>query len=232
MRVSLPENIVGRRAVLHFRRCHALAGAADERHASLLRKSRSPILSAMAISFVNKYMPSWVASEEKQLAGDILTFGCHGLFLIGKTWEDRIPPLVTRAANAYLSVAALFYLDYSFRILTDRIHLTRLCIKLGNWKVASYACLDAANCALSIILSIGYTIAAFMPKARTATIYQRLKSIGMISIVIGVVCALWTRWLVAKTTHTLSSYPPDRAENIRLINAWLNRTNIAPSPLQ
>ena len=28
MRVSLPENIVGRRAVLHFRRCHALAGAA------------------------------------------------------------------------------------------------------------------------------------------------------------------------------------------------------------
>ncbi len=29
MRVSLPENIVGRRAVLHFRRCHALAGAAE-----------------------------------------------------------------------------------------------------------------------------------------------------------------------------------------------------------
>ena len=28
MRVSLPENIVGRSAVLHFRRCHALAGAA------------------------------------------------------------------------------------------------------------------------------------------------------------------------------------------------------------
>ena len=28
MRVSLPENIVGHRAVLHFRRCHALAGAA------------------------------------------------------------------------------------------------------------------------------------------------------------------------------------------------------------
>ncbi len=31
MRVSLPENIVGRRAVLHFRRCHALAGAAGRR---------------------------------------------------------------------------------------------------------------------------------------------------------------------------------------------------------
>ena len=30
MRVSLPENIVGRRAVLHFRRCHALAGAAAQ----------------------------------------------------------------------------------------------------------------------------------------------------------------------------------------------------------
>ena len=26
--VSLPENIVGRSAVLHFRRCHALAGGA------------------------------------------------------------------------------------------------------------------------------------------------------------------------------------------------------------
>ena len=39
MRVSLPENIVGRRAVLHFRRCHALAGAAASTPKMLLKIS-------------------------------------------------------------------------------------------------------------------------------------------------------------------------------------------------
>ncbi len=50
MRVRLPENIVGRRAVLHFRRCHALAGAAGP------LKSRLSL-----IPFIWHDQPSYIA---------------------------------------------------------------------------------------------------------------------------------------------------------------------------
>ncbi len=161
------------------------------------------------------------------MAADLLAFGCHGLFLLGKAW-DRMPPIVARTANAYLSVSALVYLPQSIRILRDRIQLTGLSLQLGNRQVACYTALDALNCTLSIFLSIGYTWAALTSKTKTGAIYQRLKPIGMVSLIVGITCTLWTRWLVAKTSYTLATYPPSTDENIRLISAFLSPTQRHP----
>lgn len=185
-------------------------------------------MSTSTISSITNGLTSWVGSGEKQLALGIIGTSCNGLSLLGKTWRG-LPPIVMRTAEVYLSFSSLLYLDYSFRILGDRIHLVKKSYKLGNYKITFYAGLETTNCALSIFTTIGYALISVTPKKDHGRIYEFLKPFSRASLVIGTICNLWTRWIVTNSAYIVKNNLSTPVNHIALIRAWLSP--VSPNPI-
>ncbi len=169
----------------------------------------------MDFSFVTKRLPSWFGEPEKFLVLGAANMVSHGLVFAGKIWKG-CPAFLSRGGQAYVRVSPLFYIYHSTNELDDRAQLARRSYSVGNLEAATYNGLGCFVCVVDIIIIVGYALASLLPQEMEKQLYERLKPISNVVLVLILIQTLWKHSFTLRTIDQLKASEENKNDPLNI----------------